>query len=85
MTEEEVRKHMGQLVRIKAPGMKKGIQQVRIVNYNPNITSPWGKGVVTLEFPNEPNKGRIKHSISQIELSNNGKRKRHKRRKNKIV
>ena len=85
MTEDEVRENMNQLVYIRAPGTREGKQQVRILDYDPNINSPWGKGVITVEFPHEQNRGTIKHPISQLEIINGNnrvkKRKKRKRRK----
>ena len=84
MTDDEVRENMNQLVHVKADGTKDGKQQVRIVDYDPNQNSPWGKGVVTIEFPHEQDRGRIKHPMSQLELVN-GNKKVKKRKKRKAV
>lgn len=85
MTEDEIYQHMNQLIYIQTPGTKEGIQQARIIDYDPKISSPWGKGAIIIEFPNEPNKVQVKYSINQLELSNNGKRKRYKKRRAKIA
>ena len=87
MTEDEVRENMNQLVYVKAAGTREGKQQVRIVDFDPNMRSPWGKGVVTIEFPHEQNRGRIKHPMSQLELVNGNKKvkKRKKRKTGKVT
>ena len=81
-TDDEVREKMNQLVYIEAPGTKDGKQQVRIVDYDPNQSSPWGKGVVTIEFPHEQGRGQIKQCIQQVVIINgNGRVKKRKKRK----
>ncbi len=84
MTEDEVQENMNKLIHIQAPGTKEGKQQIRIINYEPNENSPWGKGAVTIEFPEESNRGQIKQSIHQLELANGRVKKRKKRRKAKV-
>jgi hypothetical protein len=84
MTEDDVRENMNQLVKVKASGTQQQYQEVRIVDYEPNQNSPWGKGVVTVEFPHEPNRERVRHSIEQLELYIPHKKLKRRKRKGKI-
>lgn len=72
MTPEEVRKYHNKTISIKAPGRGSGYSNVKIVDYDLDVKTIWGKGVVYLKdqdnFWKHLKSPYHRAALSQIEL-----------------
>ncbi len=72
MTPEEVQKYHNKTISIKAPGRGSGYRNVKIVDYDLDVKTIWGKGVVYLKDQDNFWKHLIspylKAALSQVEL-----------------
>jgi len=51
MTPDEVRANMNKLVKLTAPGTKRGWKYGKITEFDPDKNTAWGKGSIVITYP----------------------------------